>query len=85
MFTPKSVKDGSTGLSVYILQAMLRGLQYTGADGKAIEIDGKCGNNTVYAINSFQRIQYAYGYECGTNGKPDGVFGEKCWLRLLGL
>ena len=80
-----SVKFGSFGTRVYILQAMLRGLQYVGADGNPIEIDGMAGENTIYAINDFQQTQIAYGYDCGTNNKPDGVFGKKCWERLLGV
>ena len=85
MYNFSIVKKGSSGLSVYILQALLRGLQYTGADGKPIDIDGSAGTNTVYAINQFQKTQIAYGFDCGTNGKPDGVFGKKCWNRLLGV
>lgn len=85
MKTFKPVRLGSTGTDVYILQAMLRALQYCGADKKPIDITGKCDANTVYAINTFQTIQRAYGVECGTNGKNDGSFGSKCWKRLLGV
>ena len=85
MYDFNTVKYGSGGLSVFILQAMLRGLQYTGADGKPIDIDGQAGANTVYAINQFQKTQISYGFDIGTNGKPDGVFGKKCWSRLLGV
>ena len=84
-YKPTDVYLGCSGLSVFILQSMLRGLQYTGADGKPIDIDGSAGTNTVYAINQFQKTQIAYGFDCGTNGKPDGVFGKKCWNRLLGV
>lgn len=79
------VQKGSTGTDVYILQSLFRTLQYTGADGKRIEITGTCENNTVHAINFFQTQQRAYGIECGTNGKNDGQFGQKCWERLLGV
>ena len=85
MYNFSTVKYGSAGLSVFVLQALLRGLQYTGADGKPIDIDGNAGTNTVNAINQFQRSQIAYGFDCGTNGKPDGIFGKKCWERLLGV
>lgn len=85
MYNFQTVKKGSSGISVYILQALLRGLQYTGADGKPINIDGNASNNTVYAINQFQKTQIAYGFDCGTNGKPDGIFGKKSWQRLLGV
>lgn len=85
MFKFKPVSKGSKGISVYILQAMLRALQYVGADCKPLEIDGNAGNNTVYAIRNFQLNQIAYGFDCGTDGKPDGIFGKKCWARLLGV
>lgn len=80
-----TVKKGSMGVSVVVLQSLFRGMQYIGADGKPLEIDGRCGENTVHAINTFQTVQRAYGYECGTNGKNDGSFGKKCWERLLGV
>lgn len=81
----ETVKKGSRGNDVIVLQAMLRALQYLGADGKAIQIDGFAGANTMHAVDTFQTIQRAYGYECGTNGKNDGSFGPRCWERLLGV
>ena len=77
----ETIKKGSVGTDVIILQTALRLLQYVGANNKPIEIDGFCGANTVYAINQFQIRQEKFGYSCG-NG--DGCFGEKCWYRLLG-
>lgn len=84
MYNFQTVKKGSTGTSVVVLQTVLRMMQYLGADGKLLEIDGSCGNNTVYAINTFQTKQRASGYECGYNGKNDGSFGSLCWHRLVG-
>ena len=80
MFEP--VKKGDTGINVYIMQAFLYVLQYTGKDGKPIAIDGSCGDDSVAAINKFQDTQRRYGYECGSNGKNDGVFGKACWERI---
>lgn len=85
MKTFSVVQKGSKGTDVYILQSMLRAMQYLGLDGKPLDIDGVAGDNVVYAINSFQSVQRAYGYECGTNGKNDGQFGNGCWNRLLGV
>ena len=85
MYELNDVFLGSSGLSVFILQAMLRGLQYVGEDNKPIVIDGVAGKNTIKAVNEFQATQIAYGFDCGTNGKPDGIFGTKCWQRLLGV
>ena len=81
----QTIKKGSYGSDVLILQSLLRALQYVGEDGKPLEIDGDCGSNTVYAINTFQRMSIAYGIDVGTKQKPDGVFGKKCWERLLGV
>lgn len=79
-----AVKIDSKGVSVYVLQTVLRMLCFLGADGQPLSIDGVSGDNTVFAINTFQSTMRSYGYEVGTNGENDGVFGEKCWKCLLG-
>ena len=79
-----TVKRGSNGTDVIVLQTVLSLLHYTGKDGKPLTIDGVCGTNTVFAINNFQTTTMAYGYECGTNGANDGCFGERCW-KVLGV
>lgn len=80
----EAVKLNSEGVSVYVLQTVLRLLGFLGADSKPLSVDGECGENTVFAINTFQSTMRAYGYEVGTNGENDGVFGDKCWKCLLG-
>lgn len=80
-----TVKKGSKGQCVAILQACLRAMQYRGANGKPLEVTGVCDTNTVYAINQFQEVQRAYGVELGNNGVNDSSFGPKCWARLLGV
>lgn len=70
------VRKGTKGTDVYILQALLRGACFIGADGKAIEVDGICGNNTVYAINDYKRRLKANGVNVGA---VDGVFDKACW------
>lgn len=82
MFSPVEYK--TEGVSVYVLQTVLRLLGFLGADGKPLSIDGVSGKNTVFAINTFQSTMRAYGYEVGTNGENDGTFGAKCWRCLLG-
>lgn len=74
----------SEGVSVYVLQTVFRLLGFLGADGRPLEIDGVSGENTVFAINTFQTTMRAYGYEVGTNGANDGIFGDNCWHCLLG-
>lgn len=76
------VFPGDSGELVAILQTILHILQFTGADGRPLAIDGNCGDNTVAAINKFQSVQRAYGYECGTDGKNDSIFGLACWARV---
>ena len=78
----KTVVKGSKGTDVSILQACLRMLHYTGADGKPIRITGTCDDNLVAAINKFQIDEGSYGYTCGN---ADGSFGPLCWQRLLGV
>lgn len=80
----ETVRMGSEGVSVYVLQTVLRMLLFKGADGKPLVIDGSAGDNTVFAINSFQSTMRSYGYEVGSDGENDGMFGEKCWKCLLG-
>lgn len=80
-----TVRKGSSGECVSVMQACLRAMQYVGADGKPLEVTGVCDTNTVYAINAFQSRQRAFGYECGTKGKNDSSFGPACWARLLGV
>lgn len=82
MFSP--VEYDAEGVSVYVLQTVLRMLCILGADGRPLDIDGVAGDNTVFAINTFQSLMRSYGYEVGSNGENDGVFGEKCWKCLLG-
>ena len=79
-----AVKYDSEGVSVYVLQTVLRLLNFLGADGKPLAIDGVAGKNTVFAIDTFQTTMRAYGYEVGTNGENDGVFWNECWKCLLG-
>lgn len=80
----ETVRKGSKGTDVIVLQTVLRLLLFKGKDGKPLKIDGEAGTQTVHAINSFQSTMRAYGYEVGTNGKNDGEFGEKCWKCLMG-
>ena len=70
-----TVKKGSTGEDVIVLQTVLSMLHYTGVDGKALTIDGEAGINTVFAINSFQSTM---------RGKNDSSFGKSCWTALVG-
>lgn len=76
-----TVQKGTKGIDVTVLQAFLYSAMFTGKDGKPLEIDGIAGNNTVYAINTFKKLNAIYYPEC-SDWKPDGVFDSKCWERL---
>ena len=78
------VKYGDKGIHVYLCQLALKMLQFRGEDGIPLKIDGHCGDNTLYAINSFQRTEIAYGFDIGTKGEVDGCFGKGCW-SILGV
>lgn len=50
-----TIKLGSTGTQVKYLQKDLNYLGFKGANGNKLTVDGDCGNNTVYALKSFQK------------------------------
>lgn len=74
-----TVKKGTVGIDVYVLQSFFRTNCYVGKDGKPIEVDGQSGTNTVYAINTFKKQMLAYGESCGN---VDGVWNKECWERI---
>lgn len=80
----KTVILNSKGTAVVALQAILRSQGFVGQDGKPLLIDGHAGNNTIFAINSYQKMLRAYDIECGTNGHNDSSCGLKMWECLLG-
>lgn len=71
-----TLKKGSTGVDVTIFEAIMKKMGYYKGS-----IDTNFGNGCVSACNAFQ-TKYP---ECGTNGKPDGVWGAKCWDKALSL
>ena len=71
-----ALKKGSTGNDVTIFESIMKKMGYY--DG---EIDTNFGNKCVAACNAFQK-DYP---ECGTDGKPDGSFGSKCWRKAFAL
>ena len=76
MFSTETVKKGSTGASAKLLQTLLRGNGYYGANGKVLTIDGEAGSNTIHALKNYQR----------SNGLTvDGVCGPATWNRILGV
>ena len=76
MFTTETVKNGSSGASARLLQTLLRGLGYYGANNKALTIDGDAGANTIHALKNFQS-------HAGIT--VDGVCGPVTWAKILGV
>lgn len=72
----QTLKKGSTGNHVTIFETMMKELGYYKGS-----IDTSFGSKCESACNAFQK-DYP---ECGTNGKPDGSFGPKCWKKLSSL
>lgn len=68
------VKFGTTGDVVTVLQKELQRLGYYTGD-----IDGSCGGITTAAIKAIQ-TNWNKVYK---NISVDGIFGAKCWKRLL--
>lgn len=72
----KTLKYGSTGNDVTIFESIMKKMGYY--NGK---IDTHFGNGCVKACNAFQEDHP----ECGTDGKPDGSFGSRCWNKVFSL
>lgn len=75
------VRKGTKGTDVVVLQSFLRSAMYTGKDGQPLEVDGEAGDNTVYAINTFKKLNRVYSID-GSTWEPNGVFDSVCWARL---
>ena len=76
IYKMNTLKKGSKGNDVTIFESIMKKMGYYKG-----EIDIVFGNGCVAACNAFQE-DYP---ECGTNGKPDSVWGEKCWNKALSL
>lgn len=75
-FTPLTVSNGSAGKSALLLQTLLRGLGYLGADNRPLDLDGQAGNNTISALKRYQ----------GDHGlDQDGVAGPVTWKSIVGI
>ena len=55
-------------------QRILRECGYKGKDGKALDVDGKFGNNTEFAVKEYQKKH---------NLTVDGIIGTPDWRLLL--
>ena len=76
MFSTKEIQKGSQGADVLLLQSLLRGKGFKGADKKALTLDGDFGDNTDYALKNYQTKK---GLDA------DGCAGSKTWASIIGL
>lgn len=76
MFEPKTVKNGSTGTSVLLLQEILIARGFKGKDGKTLELDRKAGTNTIYALNAYKKSRKM---------TQNGICDAKVWKDLIAI
>ena len=81
MFTVETVKKGSKGNSVLLLQEILKSRGYYKGD-----LDKDFGDGTHAAVIAYQSDRIKAGHNIGgADGKPDGVVGSGTWQDLLAL
>lgn len=68
-----TLRNGSKGEQVKILQENLNKLGIKGKDKKQLTVDGVYGVNTLYAVKKFQKK-----YKLET----DGIYGEKSYRKM---
>ena len=78
MFTTQTVKSGSTGLSVLLLQEILKARGFKGKDGKELSLDRNAGTNTIHALKAYQKSRNGYL-------EVDGICGPATWKDLIAL
>lgn len=78
MFETQTVKSGSTGLSVLLLQEILKARGFKGKDRKELELDRSAGTNTIYALTQYQKSRGGYL-------EVDGICGPATWKDLIAL
>lgn len=67
------IRLGSFGPATSVLQSILRLFGFTGINGGTLTVDGEFGQNTAFAVQSFQAA-------AGLNA--DGVCGAKTWAKI---
>ena len=76
MFEPKTVKAGSEGTSVLLLQEILAARDFRGADNQILSLDRVAGENTIHALNSYKKSRKM---------KQDGICDAVVWKDLLAI
>lgn len=78
MFEPKTVKKGDSGLSVLLLQEILRARGFKGKDGKDLKLDREAGENTIHALTKYQESRKGVL-------EVDGICGTNTWKDLIAI
>lgn len=78
MFEPKTVKKGDSGLSVLLLQEILRARGFKGKDGKDLKLDRDAGTNTIHALTKYQESRKGVL-------EVDGICGTNTWKDLIAI
>lgn len=69
----ETLRKGSKGPNVFLLQSFLKGKGYKGKNGKELELDESMGGNTCYAFGNWQ----------ADNGlTTDQICGPKSWDKI---
>lgn len=76
MFEPKTVKLGSKGTSVLLLQEILVARDFRGVDNQILSLDRVAGENTIRALNNYKKSR---------NMKQDGICDAAVWKDLIAL
>jgi hypothetical protein len=75
-FTVHTVRRGSKGADVLLLQRLLRGMSFRDDDNVVLVRDGDFGEKTEQALKKFQK-KY--------NLEVDGICGSKTWSKIIGI
>lgn len=78
MFEPKMVSKGDNGLSVLLLQEILRARGFKGKDGKDLKLDRDAGTNTIHALTKYQESRKGVL-------EVDGICGTNTWKDLIAI
>ena len=74
-FTVHTVRRGSSGADVLLLQRLLRGMSFRDDDNVVLVRDGEFGEKTEQALRKFQ---------AKNNLEVDGICGPASWGKMIG-
>ena len=71
-----TITFGTTGAQALALQKDLNYLGFKGANGKKLTEDGEIGDNSIYALKSFQKKYELF---------VDGIYGSKSYAKMIDI